>query len=249
MKISQAADDEGILEIGPGIGVLTAALAQDAKKVVAVEIDRDLMPVLDETLAGFSDIEVVNADFMKLDIKRFMREKFEGMGVSVAANLPYYITTPIIMKLLEERLDLNKIVIMIQKEVADRILALPGSKDYGALTVAVNFYCAASLVCNVGRANFTPPPKVDSSVIKLEIYREPPVFVHDEKLFFRLVKSAFAQRRKTLANALKNAGTFGGRDEILNAFAAVGIGDMERGENFSTKEFAALANVFYKYRK
>jgi 16S rRNA (adenine1518-N6/adenine1519-N6)-dimethyltransferase len=246
--IAEAACDEGILEIGPGIGSLTAALAVNSKRVVTVETDRDLLPVLEETLAALNNIEVINADFMKIDVKALLEEKFEGMSVSVAANLPYYITTPIVMKLLESELSFNKIVIMVQKEVADRILALPGKKDYGALSLAVNFYCRPSVVTHVGKECFTPSPKVDSTVIKLEVLPKPKVFVCDKKLFFRLIKASFGQRRKTLANALKNSGAFGSREDIMAAFDEAGVGSMERGENLSIETFARLSNIFYKNR-
>lgn len=243
-EIASAAADEAILEIGPGIGALTAALAVNAKKVVSVELDRELLPVLNETLSGFDNIEIINSDFMKLNLHTLFEEKFSGLGVSVAANLPYYITTPIILKLLEARLNLNKIVIMVQKEVADRILASPGNRDYGALTVSVNFYCTPFVVAQVGRENFVPSPAVDSTVLGLSVSKEPRVHVKDERLFFALVRAAFSQRRKTLANALKNSGLFGGREEILAAFSSLGLGEMERGENLSISEFAALSNIF-----
>ena len=243
VEIANSVEAEGVLEIGPGIGVLTAALASCKQKVVAVEIDDTLLPVLDETLAGFDNIEIVHSDVLKLDLKALIAEKFGDMKVSVAANLPYYITTPIIMHLLEQRLPLSEIVIMIQKEVADRITASPGNKDYGALTVAVNYFCKSYKVCNVDKTCFTPAPKVDSTVLKLEVLPEPSVTVKNEKRFFSIVKAAFGQRRKTLANALSNAGLFNSKDEIYAAFEKLGFDPMIRGEKLSIEQFAALSDI------
>ncbi len=247
--IAEATDSEGIIEIGPGIGALTAVLASRAKKVVAVEIDDTLMPVLGETLAGFDNIEIINDDIMKIDINKLITEKFDGMSVSVAANLPYYITTPIIMKLLEEKTNLSEIVVMMQKEVADRLTAKEGGKDYGAITVAANYYCEVERVCFVPSSVFTPPPKVDSSVVKLKIRKEPPFEVLCEKTFFSVVKASFAQRRKTLSNGLKNAGIFGTREDIEKAFEACKFDSMIRGEKLSGAEFAKLANYFYEKKQ
>ncbi len=241
--IADAVEADGVLEIGPGIGVLTAALASCKEKVVSVEIDDTLLPVLDETLAGFNNIEIVHSDILKLDLKSLLAEKFGDMSVSVAANLPYYITTPIIMNLLEQRLPLREIVIMIQKEVADRIVAAPGSKDYGALTLAVNYFCRAQKVCDVDKSCFTPAPKVDSTVLRLEVLPTPSVTVKNEKRFFAIIKAAFGQRRKTLANALSNAGLFGGKEEIYAAFEKLGFDPMVRGEKLSIEEFAKLSDI------
>lgn len=243
VQIADSVTSDGVIEIGPGIGVLTAALATKMQKVTAVEIDSTLLPVLDETLAGFTNIDIINADILKIDVKKLIEEKFGGMSVSVAANLPYYITTPIIMHLLENKLPLNEIVIMVQKEVADRLTAKPGTKDYGALTVAVNYYCATEMVCHVDRTRFTPPPKVDSAVVRLTLLPKPAVTVQSEKRFFAVVKAAFAQRRKTLANALANAGIFPGKDAVLSAFDKLSINPLIRGEALSIEQFAALSDI------
>lgn len=245
-EIAEAAeiDGGGVIEIGPGIGVLTAVLAKRAEKVVAVELDKNLIPVLNETLAGFSNIEIVNNDILKIDINKMIEEKFKNMEVSVAANLPYYITTPIIMALIEKRLPVKNIVIMVQKEVAERIAAPPGGKDYGALTLTVNYYCEVSLVCNADKSMFTPPPKVDSTIIKLTVRKKPPVELISEKKFFALIKASFAQRRKTLFNCLKISGAFGSGDNIRKALSEAGIDPNVRGETLSMEEFARLSNFF-----
>jgi 16S rRNA (adenine1518-N6/adenine1519-N6)-dimethyltransferase len=245
-RIVDAADIENkpVIEIGPGIGVLTAGLASRAAKVLSVEIDSALMPVLKETLAGFNNIEVINEDILKLNLLDIINDKLGGGKVSVAANLPYYITTPIIMGLLEQNLPLDNIVIMVQKEVADRICANPGSKDYGLLTVMVRYYCIAQKVCDVDKGKFIPMPSVDSAVIKLAVMDKTDIEVKDEKAFKSLVKAAFAQRRKTLLNAVKNSGKFGSKEDILIAFESAGIDPMVRGEKLSVWEFAKLSNTF-----
>lgn len=248
INVAEAAEieDGGVLEIGPGFGVLTAVLAQRAKKVLAVEIDEKVMPVLAETLAGFDNIEIVNKDILKCDVSELIHEHFGDEKISVAANLPYYITTPVIMKLLEEHLPLSNIAVMVQKEVAERMCAAPGGKEYGAVTVAVNYYCEPSLVCNVGRHMFVPAPNVDSAVLKLKLREKPPVCVISEKTFFSVVKAAFSQRRKTLFNALKNSGNFGSAENIDNVLNAAGIDKQIRGERLSIEEFAKIANGFCK---
>ena len=248
INVAEAAETENgcVLEIGPGFGVLTAVLAQRAKKVLAVEIDEKVMPVLAETLAGFDNIEIVNKDILKCDVKELIEEHFGDEKISVAANLPYYITTPIIMKLLEDKLPLKNIVVMVQKEVAERMCAAPGGKDYGAVTVAVNYYCEPSLICNVGRHLFVPAPNVDSAVLKLKLREKPPVEVISEKTFFSVVKASFSQRRKTLFNALKNSGKFSSAENIENVLNAAGIDKQIRGERLSIEEFAKIANGFEK---
>ena len=248
IKIAEVADADGrgVLEIGPGFGVLTAALAQKAKKVLAVEIDGKVLPVLSETLAGFDNVEIVNRDILKCDIKELIEEHFGDEKISVAANLPYYITTPIIMKLLESSLPLSSIVVMVQKEVAERMCAEPGGKDYGAVTVAVNYYCEPHMICSVGRHLFVPTPSVDSAVLKLQLREKPPVSVLSEKMFFAVIKAAFSQRRKTLLNALKNAGIFGSGERIGAVLNEAGIDRMIRGERLSIQEFARIANGFCK---
>lgn len=249
ISIAGAVSAPEVIEIGPGFGVLTAALASKAEKVVALEIDSALLPVLSETLSGFNNVEIINEDVMKCDIHALIKERFTSKNISVAANLPYYITTPIIMKLLEERLPLREIVIMVQKEVADRIMASPGTKDYGALTLAVNYYCSAEKICDVPRSAFTPQPNVDSTVLKLNVLDSPSVEVFDEKLFFALVRASFAQRRKTLLNGLRNSGQFGNKEAIEAAMQEAQIDVMARGETLSKERFAELANIFYKIRK
>lgn len=246
--IADAADAEGILEIGPGFGTLTAALAQKAKKVVSVELDKSLEPVLNETLAGFENITIHFNDIMKTDIAQLIDDELEGMEVSVAANLPYYVTTPILMKLLEGKYRFKNIVVMVQKEVADRIVAKPGKKDYGALTLAVGYYAEASIIDNVPSEKFIPSPKVDSAVVALKILRAPPIEA-DEKDYFRLVKAAFSQRRKTLLNALANSGAYGSKENIKAVLEQMGYDINVRGETLSMKEFSDLAVKFNCQKK
>lgn len=249
-QITKAAAEpgEGIIEIGPGFGVLTAALASKAEKVVSIEIDEKLLPVLSETLAGFNNIEIIQGDALKTDFKALINDKFGDINVSVAANLPYYITSPIIMKLLEDKLPLKNIVIMVQKEVAERICADEGGKEYGAFTLAVKYFSKPSIICDVSRYSFTPPPNVESAVVKLEVLSEPSVKVINEKFFFNVIKASFSQRRKTLLNALKNGG-LADKDTILAAFAEVCIDEKARGEILSIQKFAQLSNALYSLLK
>ncbi|WP_040953028.1 16S rRNA (adenine(1518)-N(6)/adenine(1519)-N(6))-dimethyltransferase RsmA [Gorillibacterium massiliense] len=241
---------KGALEIGPGIGALTEQLAKTAGKVAAVEIDRRLLPILAENLEPYDNVHVIHGDVLKLPLADLIRTEFAGLsGVSVVANLPYYVTTPIIMKLLEEKLPLENIVVMIQKEVAERMAARPGTKDYGSLSIAVQYYCEAEVATIVPHTVFIPQPQVDSAVIRLKLRKEPPVEVADEKLFFETVHAAFAQRRKTLGNNLLAA--FFGKDnrEEMNAqLASIGIDPARRGETLTMEEFAILANALYKRR-
>jgi len=247
-KIVDAAElDEtmGALEIGPGIGALTERLAQTAAEVTAVEIDTRLIPILEEVLAPYPNVGVVHGDVLKVDLKQIFEERFSKVSkVSVVANLPYYVTTPILMKLLEERLPLQNIVVMIQKEVADRMAARPGGKDYGSLSVAVQYYCEPELVCTVPHTVFIPQPNVESAVIKLKVRDTPPVHVADEAHFFQVVQASFAQRRKTIANNLK-ARFFneGGREALEAALQEAGIEPQRRGETLSIAEFARLSDV------
>lgn len=232
-----------VLEIGPGIGTLTQGLAETGASVLAVELDRKLIDVLAKTLEGYDNIRVIHGDILKIDISReIMAENYK-----VVANLPYYITTPIIMKLLEDRLPVSVLVAMVQKEVAERMVAKPGGKEYGALSVAVQFYTEPEIVLQVPPASFIPPPAVDSAVIRCRVREKPPVEVASEKLFFRVVKGAFSQRRKTLSNALKTTGA--GTEKIAQILAAAGIDGARRGETLSLAEFALIANAWHSSNK
>lgn len=232
-----------VIEIGPGMGVLTAAAAERAGKVIAVEIDKKLIPILKETLAEYDNVEIINADIMKTDLTEIVEANrpADGGKVRVIGNLPYYITTPIIMKLLEESVPADSITIMMQKEVADRIKAGPGGKDYGALTVAVGFYCTITHVADAPKEVFVPRPKVDSTVIRLDLRKECPVDLIDQKIFFETVKGGFGQRRKTLLNSLTGVRGLP-KPEIADALDATGIDPKRRAETLSLDEFAAVAN-------
>lgn len=228
--------DTGVIEIGAGIGVLTAELAKRANKVVCIELDKRLLPVLKETLGEFENITVINADILKVDLHKLIEEQFSGMKVAVCANLPYYITSPIIMTLLESRLPIESITVMVQREAADRLCAEVGSRDAGAVTVAVDYYAKAQKLFNVSRGAFMPSPNVDSAVIRLELRDEPPVKVDDEKKFFRLVKSAFGQRRKTASNSI-SAGMGIPKDEVAAALERAGFDRSVRAESFTMEDF------------
>ncbi|WP_394220109.1 16S rRNA (adenine(1518)-N(6)/adenine(1519)-N(6))-dimethyltransferase RsmA [Halobacillus trueperi] len=236
------------IEIGPGIGALTEQLAQHADRVVAFEIDQRLLPILEETLGNYDNVEVINQDILKADVARVIADHFTpGQPVRVVANLPYYITTPILMKLLMDRLPIDSITVMIQKEVADRMAAEPNTKSYGSLSIAVQYYTEASVVLNVPKTVFMPQPNVDSSVLHLEMREKPPVDVEDEEFFFDVVKATFGQRRKTLMNNL--ARHFKGemdKEELRSRLEKVNIDPSRRGESLSMQEFADLANVLYK---
>ena len=240
-RIAESAEIEyGAIEIGPGFGVLTDELAERAEKVVALEIDERLIPVLKDTMSDHDNIKVINADVMKTDMAKLIEEEFGEKPVSIAANLPYYITTPIITMLLESRLPVKNIVVMVQKEVAERISASPGSKDYGALTVMCRYFTRPELVCVVPASLFVPQPKVDSAVLRLRVLDKPSVEVSDEKLFFRTVKAAFSQRRKTLLNCL--AANFPhGKAALTDILESLGIDQRRRGETLSIAEFAELS--------
>ena len=235
-----ADENTGVIEIGAGIGVLTAELAKRAKKVVSIELDTRLLPVLEETLSDFDNIEVVNADVMKTDIHALIEEKFQGMDVVVCANLPYYITSPIITMLLEEKLPIKAITVMIQKEAADRLSTPVGSRDSGAITVCTNYYAEVKHLFNVSRGSFMPPPNVDSTVIKLEIRPEPAVKVSDEKKFFRMVKAAFAQRRKTAVNSIAS-GMGLSKNQVAEALQNSGLDVNVRAEKLTMEELALLS--------
>lgn len=242
-KIADAADiDDGVLEVGPGFGVLTKRLCETGKKVVSVEIDKRLIPVLDYTLAEFDNVKIIEKDILKTDVKALIDEEFGGKRISVAANLPYYITTPIITKLIEEKLPIKNIVVMVQKEVAERIASKPGKKDYGAISVLCQYYTNPRLVTIVPKDSFYPAPKVDSAVLCMEVQDKPNVDVLDEKLFFRVVKAAFAQRRKTLLNCL-SSGFSCGKESLSDLLIGVGIEPTVRGEKLGLSEFAKIADA------
>lgn len=232
------------LEIGPGAGVLTRELAKRSKKTVAVEIDKMLIPLLNETLSDFDNVRVINEDFMKLDLKKLFKEELEGEETVVVANLPYYITTPVIMKLLEAECNIKSITVMVQKEVADRMAASPGTKEYGALSVAVQFYSEPKIIAKAEPSCFVPQPKVASSVVKMEISKQPRACVTDKKMFFKIVKSAFGQRRKTLVNALSKSPYIAlEKERIISALKEMGLDENIRGERLSLEEFARLSNL------
>ena len=229
---------EPVLEVGPGIGTLTQGLAQSGADVTAIELDRRLLEVLDTTLASYDNVHIVHGDVLKLDVPSIMNHK----PFKVVANLPYYITTPIIMSLLESKLPIERLVVMVQKEVALRMVAKPGTKDYGALSVAVQYYTEPDIVLDVPPKSFLPAPAVTSSVIRCVLRDKPPVDVIDEKLFFRVVKAGFAQRRKTFSNTMKTTGL--SKDRIEELLAKANIDGQRRGETFTLQEFADIANAW-----
>lgn len=236
-----ANENTGVLEIGPGIGVLTKELCSVAGKVVSVELDNRLFPILSETLSDCGNIEIVEGDALKMDLNALIDEKFTGMSdIKVCANLPYYITSPIIMKLIESKLPVSEIVVMVQKEVADRLAAQIGSRESGALTVAAQYYAEIEKLFDVSRGSFMPQPKVDSAVIKLSVRKEPPVRAENEKRFFEIVRAAFAQRRKTALNSLSSSLNIP-KDKVRAALEKIGRNENDRAERFSMDEFAALS--------
>ena len=252
-KIIGAAEigrDDFVLEIGPGIGTMTQYLAETAREVVAVEIDTKLIPILEDTLKEYDNVTVLNEDILKVDIRKIAEEKNGGKPIKVVANLPYYITTPIIMGLFESEVPLDSITVMVQKEVADRMQVGPGTKDYGALSLAVQYYAKPYIVANVPPNCFMPRPKVGSAVIRLERYENPPVTVEDEKLMFRLIRASFNQRRKTLQNGLNNAPDISfTKEQIIAAIESLGVPATIRGEALDLKQFAQLANYFTEHCK
>ena len=242
--------DDFVVEIGPGIGTLTQYLAYAARSVCAVEIDKNLIPILEDTLSDYDNVEVINNDVLKVDLAALAKEKNNGRPIKVVANLPYYITTPIIMGLFENHVPVDSITVMVQKEVADRMQTGPGSKDYGALSLAVQYYAEPYIVANVPPNCFMPRPKVGSAVIKLTRYEKPPVDVQDERLMFRLIRASFNQRRKTLVNGIKNSGDFSlSKEEIENVFEKCGLPLNIRGEALTLEQFAMLANCIYEMKK
>ena len=252
-KIIRAAEigkDDCVLEIGPGIGTMTQYLACAARKVIAVEIDRTLIPILQDTLDGYDNVKVINEDVLKVDIGKLAEEENNGKPLKVVANLPYYITTPVIMGLFENHVPLQSITVMVQKEVADRMQTGPGSKDYGALSLAVQYYAKPYIVANVPPNCFMPRPKVGSAVIRLERYNNPPVSVENEALMFRIIRASFNQRRKTLANGLKNSAELDfTKDEIEQAVGRLGRGASVRGEALTLEEFANLSNILNNIKR
>ena len=240
-------EDDCVLEIGPGFGTLTQRLCGTAKKVVCVEIDKTVIPILEENLKDFDNFEIINDDVMKIDVKSLAEEKFGTENVKVAANLPYYITTPIIMMLLESKVKFKSITVMVQKEVAKRLCASEGTKDFGAISLAVQYFCSANYLFDVPNTSFMPPPKVTSTVVRLDLLDKPRVSVKKEEMFFKTVKASFAQRRKTLLNALSNAGFSGfSKAEISEILKNIGIDEKRRGETLSIDEFARLADALTK---
>ncbi len=236
--------DDMVLEIGPGIGTMTQYLACAAGKVVAVEIDKTLIPILEDTLSEYDNVQVINQDVLKVDLAKLAEEENGGRPIKVVANLPYYITTPIIMGLFENHVPLKSITVMVQKEVADRMQVGPGTKDYGALSLAVQYYAKPYIVANVPPNCFMPRPKVGSAVIRLERYEEPPVQVTDEKIMFRIIRASFNQRRKKLVNGLKNSSELQfTKEEIEAAIEKLGKGASVRGEALTLEEFAKLSNI------
>lgn len=237
--------DDFVLEIGPGIGTMTQYLCEAARQVVAVEIDKMLIPILEDTLSEYDNVEVINQDVLKVGIKSLAEEKNNGKPIKVVANLPYYITTPIIMGLFESGVPIDSITIMVQKEVADRMQTGPGSKDYGALSLAVQYYATAKVILNVSATCFMPRPNVDSAVIKLTRHKELTVNVADEKLMFKIIRASFNQRRKTLVNGLKNSPELSfSKEQIVKAIEKIGKPETIRGEALTLEEFAELANAF-----
>lgn len=239
-------EDDCVLEIGPGIGTMTQYLCERAGRVIAVEIDKALIPILNDTLSSYNNVTIINEDILKVDITKLCNEYNNGRPIKVVANLPYYITTPIIMGLFESGCPLESITIMVQKEVADRMKCGPGSKDYGALSLAVQFYSSPEIVAYVSPESFIPKPGVGSAVIRLTRYEKPPVEVDDEKYMFALIRAAFNMRRKTMVNSLMSGNLGLTKEEILEAIKNLGLSATVRGEALTLEEFAALSNILSK---
>ncbi len=244
IRAAKITKEDMVLEVGPGIGTMTQYLAEAARKVVAVEIDEKLIPILSETLKNYSNIMIINDDILKVDISGLAKQYNDGRPIKVVANLPYYITTPIIMGLFESNAPVDNIIVMVQKEVADRMQTGPGSKNYGALSLAVQYYAEPYIVANVPPNCFIPRPNVGSAVIRLSRYPEPPVRVQDPALMFRLIRASFKQRRKTLQNSLANASELSfTKDQLVSAIEALGVPAAVRGEALTLQQFAQLANA------
>ena len=248
-KIIESADissDDVVLEIGTGIGTLTQRLCENAKKVIAVEIDKNLIPILNETLSDYDNITIINKDILKTDINEELKNLSVNQKIKVVANLPYYITTPIIMKVLEDNVNVDCMVLMLQKEVADRMNATPSTKDYGSLSIAVQYYCDTDIVCKVPKSSFIPEPNVDSLVLKLVVNEKRKVEINDEELFFKIVRGSFSKRRKTILNSLSNYEDLGDKDKIQKLLEISEIDSKRRGETLSIYEFANLAKNYEK---
>ena len=244
VSASELNENSCVLEIGPGAGTLTRRLAETGARCTAVEIDKSLLPILGETLAGFDNFNLINSDILKVDLKKLIKDEFDNKPFHVIANLPYYITTPIIMQILESRLPVVSMTLMVQKEVADRMCATCGSKEYGALSVAVQYYTIPTVICRAEPHCFIPQPKVASSVVHLKVSATPTVTVSDEKKFFAIVKSSFGQRRKTLLNALSKSPYFSAnKDSVRSALVQMGVDENIRGEKLSISQFAKLSEL------
>lgn len=248
VKAAEITKEDMVLEIGPGIGTMTQYLCEAAREVIAVEIDRMLIPILKDTLSEYENVTILNEDILKVDLGKLVEEKNGGRPIKIVANLPYYITTPIIMGLFEAHVPLHNITVMVQKEVADRMQSGPGTKDYGALSLAVQYYAKPYIAANVPANCFMPRPAVGSAVIRLTLHKEMPVRVKDEELLFRIIRSAFNQRRKTLVNSLNNRAEFGiEKERIKEAIQELGVSPAVRGEVLSLEQFAELSNIIYDY--
>lgn len=244
---AEVTDEDMVLEIGPGIGTMTQYLCENARQVIAVEIDTNLIPILKDTLSAYDNVRIINDDILKVDINELAREYNNGRPIKVVANLPYYITTPIIMGLFESHVPIESITVMVQKEVADRMQAGPGTKDYGALSLAVQYYSKPQIVVNVPPSCFMPQPKVGSTVISLRRHQQPVVQVEDEKLMFKVIRASFNQRRKTLANGLNNYGGINlTKEQIQQSIEELGVPVNIRGEALSLEQFAYLSNIIGK---
>ena len=244
---AEVTDEDMVLEIGPGIGTMTQYLCENARQVIAVEIDTNLIPILKDTLSAYDNVRIINDDILKVDINELAREYNNGRPIKVVANLPYYITTPIIMGLFESHVLIESITVMVQKEVADRMQAGPGTKDYGALSLAVQYYSKPQIVVNVPPSCFMPQPKVGSTVISLRRHQQPVVQVEDEKLMFKVIRASFNQRRKTLANGLNNYGGINlTKEQIQQSIEELGVPVNIRGEALSLEQFACLSNIIGK---
>lgn len=246
-KIIAAAElskDDYVIEIGPGIGTMTERMAPECRHVTAIEIDKELIPILSETLSGFDNVDIINEDVLKVDLNKLIAERNDNKPVKVVANLPYYITTPIIMSLLENKIPIDTITVMVQKEVAERMMVGPGTKDYGALSLAVQYYAKPYIVANVPMNCFIPRPNVASAVIRLTCHKEPPVTVKDEKLMFNLIRASFNQRRKTLINGISNfSGLSFTKEQVAMALNSIGLSENIRGEALDLEKFAKLSDA------